>query len=134
MRIIDRVWSFIPANVVTYLAAYYHALTHVELITKPVDGAWLFRSGGPWSFPGGVLAELSRIRQWLHSFKKNHHLRGSCIPCIWALLFVNRDNIYLILPTHTNITTKCGTTTRAHTSPNTLYPHLKTPYGSCRPP
>lgn len=56
MRIIDRVWSFIPANVVTYLAAYYHALTHVELITKPVDGAWLFRSGGPWSFPGGLLS------------------------------------------------------------------------------
>lgn len=52
----ETAWSLLPPYIATWLCAYYHALTHVELVTKSPDGAWLFRSGGPWTFPRGWLS------------------------------------------------------------------------------
>jgi len=78
----ETVWSFLPGSIVSWLCAYYHANTHVEFVIKPPDGAWLFRSGGPWLFPRGLLStepvmSAESIRAVLRSASSKVALAGS---------------------------------------------------------
>lgn len=55
MNLVKYFWSNLPKSIWVPLSAYYSAFTHIQLVTKAPSGAWLFRAGGPWSFPYGLL-------------------------------------------------------------------------------
>jgi len=78
----ETTWSLLPNFLVTWLCAYYHSFTHVEFVAKPTDGAWLFRSGGPWLFPRGLLStapvmSTESIRKALRIASSKPALAGS---------------------------------------------------------
>eukprot|EP00928_Gymnodinium_smaydae_P076882 TRINITY_DN59981_c0_g1_i1.p1 TRINITY_DN59981_c0_g1~~TRINITY_DN59981_c0_g1_i1.p1 ORF type:complete len:383 (+),score=58.49 TRINITY_DN59981_c0_g1_i1:34-1149(+) len=49
------IWTSLPASVWVPLSADLNSLQHVQFITKAPEGAWLFRSGTPLSFPRSFL-------------------------------------------------------------------------------
>lgn len=95
--VFTAVWSSLPSSFVTWMAAYMYAFQHVELIAKPADGAWLFRSGGPWLFPRGLLSgapamDTESIRLALQKASHKAPLSGGgIVPMPWnvRLLDIN---------------------------------------------